>query len=92
MSNLILEGVQIPWLDSNFQNRNQFSITSGQGWLGPMLCTVKWEKKVCCGGVFDLAVEQPQLFRKQNKNKNSEVNFSNKYSSFGLDVRRKSWF
>ena len=29
-----------------------------------MLCTVKWGKKVSCGGVFDLAVEQQQLFRK----------------------------
>ena len=35
-----------------------------------MLCTVKWVKKVSCGGVFDLAVEQPQLFRKLHKNKN----------------------
>ena len=32
--------------------------------VGHMLCTVKWVKKVSCGGVFDLAVEQPQLFRK----------------------------
>ena len=29
----------------------------------------KWVKKVSCGGVFDLAVEQPQLFRKLPKNK-----------------------
>ena len=63
--------VQIPGLDSNFKNRNQFSITSGQGWLGPKLCTGKFVKKiVSCGGVFDLAVEQPQLFRKLPKNKN----------------------
>ena len=52
-----------------FVDTNQFSITSGQGWLGPMLCTVKLVKKVSCGGVFDLAVEQPQLFRKLHKNK-----------------------
>ena len=45
--------------------RNQFSITSGQGWLRPMLFTGKWGKKIFSyGGVFDLAVEQPQLFRK----------------------------
>ena len=37
--------VQIPGLDSNFQNRNKFSITSGQARLGPMLCTGKWVKK-----------------------------------------------
>ena len=37
--------VQIPGLDSNFQNRNKFSITSGQEWLGPILCTSKWVKK-----------------------------------------------
>ena len=48
-------------IDSNFQNRNQFSITSGQ-WH--MLCTVKWVKNFKFGGVFDLAVEQLQLFRK----------------------------
>ena len=47
----------------------QFSITSGQGWLGPKLWPIKWVKKVSCGGVFDLAVEQPQLFRKLHKNK-----------------------
>ena len=29
-------------------------------------------KIVSCGGVFDLAVEQPQLFRKLPKNKNNE--------------------
>ena len=32
-------------LDSNFLNRNQLSITSGQGWMGPMLWIVKWVKK-----------------------------------------------
>ena len=37
--------VQIPGLGSNYLTRNQFSITSGQGWLGPMLCTVKWVTK-----------------------------------------------
>ena len=37
--------VQIPWLDSYFYNRTQFSITSGQGWWRPMLCTVNWVKK-----------------------------------------------
>ena len=43
---------------------------SGQGWMGPMLWTVKWMKiKISCGGVIDLAVEQQQLFRKLNKNK-----------------------
>ena len=35
-----------------------------------MLCTGKWVKNiVCCGEVFDLAVEQPQLFRKLPKKK-----------------------
>ena len=35
-----------------------------------MLCTGKWVKKIVSfGGVFDLAVEQPQLFRKLSKNK-----------------------
>ena len=62
--------VQIPVLDSNSQNRNQFSTTSGQGWLGPKLCTGKWVKKiVSCGRVLNLAVEQPQLFQKLSKNK-----------------------
>ena len=57
------------------RTENQLSITSGQGWLGPMLCTVKWGKKVLCSRVFDLAVEQPQLFRKLPKNKqNKNVN------------------
>ena len=57
-------------LRARFQfSRNQFSITSGQGWLGPMLCTVKWVKKVSCGGVIALAVEQPQLFIKLPKTK-----------------------
>ena len=37
-----------------------------------MLCTVKWGKKVSYGGVFDLAVEQPQLFRKLPKNKQTK--------------------
>ena len=31
---------------------------------------IKIVKTVSCGGVFDLAVEQPQLFRKPPKNKN----------------------
>ena len=30
------------------------------------------KKIVSCGGVFDLAVEQPQLFRKLPKNKNKK--------------------
>ena len=30
------------------------------------------KKIVSCGGVFDLAVEQPQLFRKLPKNKNKQ--------------------
>ena len=62
------------------QNSNQFSITSGQGWLRPMLCTRKWVKKIVSyGGVFDLAVEQPQLFRKISKNnqKNKYISVSN---------------
>ena len=48
---------------------------SGQGWLGPVLCTDMWVKKSVCGGVFDLAVEQPQLFRKlpQNKQKKHDT-------------------
>ena len=34
------------------------------------LSGLKWvKKKVSWGGVFDLAVEQPQLFRKLHKNK-----------------------
>ena len=33
--------------------------------------TGKWVKKIVpCGGVFNLAVEQPQLFRKLHNNKN----------------------
>ena len=49
---------------------DSLSCTSSQGWLEPMLCTGKWVKKMAsCGGVFDLAVEQPQLFRKLPKNK-----------------------
>ena len=56
--------------NNNFYNRNQFSIMSSQGWLGPKLCIGKWVKKiVSCGGVFNLAAEQPQLFRKLPKNK-----------------------
>ena len=47
-------------------------ITSGQGWLGPMLCTIKRGEKVSCGGVFDLAIEQPQLFRKLPKNQHKQ--------------------
>ena len=39
-----------------------------------MLRTVKWVKKISYGGVFDLAVEQPQLFRKLSKNKNKKQN------------------
>ena len=46
----------------------------GQGWMGPMLCAVKvGEKKVSCGGVTDLAVEQPQLFRKQHEDKRQRL-------------------
>ena len=42
-----------------------------------MLCTGKWVKKiVSCGGVFDLAVEQPQLFRKLPKNKTKQKSTS----------------
>ena len=69
-------GVRGLGLDSNLWNRNQFSFTSGQGWLGPKICTGKWVKKiVSCGGVVDLAVEQPQLFRKRppKQNKNSLI-------------------
>ena len=47
---------------------------SGQAWLGSILCTGKWVKKIVfCGGVFDLAVEQPQLFRKLPKNKKQKL-------------------
>ena len=61
--------VQIP----GNQNRNQFSITSGQGWLRPMLSTGKWVKKIVSfGRVFDLAVEQSQLFRKLSQNKQTK--------------------
>ena len=45
-----------PWQDSHFWNRNQFSITSGQRWMEPILSTVKWVKKVSCGGVIDSAL------------------------------------
>ena len=42
--------------------------------MGPMLCTVKvGEKEISCGGVIDLAVEQPQLFRKLHKNKTQNI-------------------
>ena len=45
--------------------------------MGPMLCTVKvGEKKVSCGGVIDLAVEQPQLFRKLHKNQNKTKQYT----------------
>ena len=43
---------------------------SGQGWLGPILYRSVGKKKVSCDGVYDLAVEQKQLFRKLPKNKN----------------------
>ena len=33
------------FLNRIFVDTNQFSITSDQGWLGPMLCTVKRVKK-----------------------------------------------
>ena len=83
--------VQIPGVDSNFQNRNQFSITSGQRWWEPMLCTGKWVKKVSCGGVFDLAVEQPQLFRKlprnkQNKGHQCKILKYNHHQKFGTTL------
>ena len=59
-----------------FQNRNQFSITmSGQEWWRPILCTVKWVKIASHDDkVFDLAIEQPQMFRKlyQNGKKSGE--------------------
>ena len=39
------------------------SLSRVVGWWRPMLCTVKYMKKVSYGRVFDLAVEQSQLFR-----------------------------
>ena len=72
--------VQDPGLDSDFKTRNQFSIMSGQGWLGPMHCIVKWVKKVSSGGVVDFVVEQPQLFRKLHKNKQSKHRVPRKIS------------
>ena len=35
---------------------------------------VKWSKKVIYGGVFDLAVEQTQLFRNNTKTKKDYIN------------------
>ena len=40
--------------------------------MDPCSVPVVGKKIVSCGGVFDLAVEQPQLFRKQPENKNKE--------------------
>ena len=40
--------------------------------VGPILCAIKWGKKVSCGGVFDLAVGQPHLFRKLTKNRDKK--------------------
>ena len=54
----------------------------------PMLCTVNWvKKKVSCGGVIDLAVEQPQLFRKlHNKQKmqitKNKMDWSNRKNTY----------
>ena len=48
-------------------SRTETSSLSRVVWDGlrPMLCTGKWVKKIVSyGGVFDLAVQQPQLFRK----------------------------
>ena len=66
--------VQIPELDSYFYNRNQFSITSGEGWLRPILCTVKWVKNsLQRWNLRDLAVEQPQLLRKLHQNEKNTL-------------------
>ena len=51
-----------------------------------MLCTGKWVKKiVSCCGVFDLAVGQPQLFRKLYKNKKQK-----KYKYYFLEKISKT--
>ena len=52
--------------------QKQFSITSGQGWWSPWSVPLSGRKKVSCGGVFDMAVKQPQLFRKLHQNQNQK--------------------
>ena len=54
-----------------------------------MLCTVKRGKKVSCGGVFDLAVEQPQLFRKRHKNKNKQKNTITRFRNIYFKIEKK---
>ena len=51
--------------------------------LSRVLCTGKWVKNIiACGGVFDLADEQPQLFRKLLKKKQKKTNsFINCYKN-----------
>ena len=48
--------------------QKQVLYSSGQVWWRPILCTGSLgdKKKVSYCGVFDLAVEQLQLFRKQH--------------------------
>ena len=46
---------------------NSLSRVVRDGWDPRSNALIKWVKKVPCGGVFDMAVEQPQLFRKLNK-------------------------
>ena len=67
--------VQIPGLKSPgsiLTSRTETSSLSRVVRAGWDPCsTGKWvKKKISCGWVFDLAVEQPQLFRKLPKNKN----------------------
>ena len=47
-----------------------FSITIGQGWWRPMLCTDKRVKKVTYGGVFDLALNSHSCSENYTKTKN----------------------
>ena len=56
--------VQIPslFLTSRTETNSLSQVVTDEG--GKMLCTVKLVKKDSHGGVFDMAVEQLELFRK----------------------------
>ena len=43
-----------------------------------------WVGEFTCGGVFDFAIEQPQLFRKQPKNKNKYASNNITYYWYSL--------
>ena len=63
------------------------SITSGQGWFGPMLSPVKWvKKKASWFGVSDLAIEQAQNSHNcsENYTKTNHVPFAGGQWQFPL--------